>query len=281
MGFHWDRMRPHVTVPYLPTLGPVHPDAVTPDLLADIFSVAGTGVFLPHDKDRRWSDRKDEMVLVGEVEQNSDRTLIPTLTGRGVLRVHLYGAPDHRLEAEELAAKLAAAYGAPRVRAVWFQDTPDPVAASTRVQLRTFDNPAPTVDGITALSEQPESIRETFGDFAEKLAGEGFAFLHSRLDTVGPVLVTVQDGRVVGAIGPMETMPDPIGRTRLLPQYFGVLPEYRGLSLGRLLWRAAMHWGQENSADYQLLQTAAGGASDRLCQSEELTDLGFVCVTTP
>ncbi|MFJ6138605.1 GNAT family N-acetyltransferase [Kitasatospora sp. NPDC092286] len=98
-----------------------------------------------------------------------------------------------------------------------------------------------------------------------------------RVDTVGPVLTAVREGQVAGAIGPMETMADPIGRMRLLPQYFGVLPEYRGLGIGRLLWRAAMHWGQEAGADYQILQTAAGGASDRLCQSEGLSDLGFVC----
>ncbi|GGZ81466.1 hypothetical protein GCM10010308_63220 [Streptomyces vinaceusdrappus] len=32
--------------------------------------------------------------------------------------------------------------------------------------------------------------------------------------------------------------------------------------------------------DYQLLQTTAGGASDRLCQAKGLTDLGFVCTAT-
>ncbi|WP_145909105.1 GNAT family N-acetyltransferase [Kitasatospora viridis] len=94
------------------------------------------------------------------------------------------------------------------------------------------------------------------------------------------MLTAVRDDRVVGAVGPVETMPDPIGRARLLPQYFGVVPECRGLDLGRLLWRAAMHWGYANGADHQLLQTTAGGVSDRLCQAEGLTGLGFACTTT-
>ncbi|MFF2041004.1 GNAT family N-acetyltransferase [Kitasatospora sp. NPDC058170] len=279
MELSWDLLHPVMSVPYLPTLGPLHPDALSADLLADVLAIAGTGRFLPHDKDRRWSERKDEHLL-DDVHQDEHRILIPTLTGRGVLRVHLYGAPEHRPEAMETAAKLAAAHDAASARVIWFQAVPDPVAASTRVQLRTFDQPALPVGGIEHLDTLPDPVRATFGAFAEKLAGEGFAFLHSRIDSVGPVLTAVRDDRVVGAIGPMETMPDPIGRARLLPQYFGVLPEYRGLGLGRRLWRAAMHWGHANGADYQLLQTTAGGASDRLCQAEGLTDLGFVCATT-
>jgi GNAT superfamily N-acetyltransferase len=271
-----------MSVPYLPTLGPLHPDAVSGDLLDAIAQVAATGGFLSHDKDRRWSDQKDERLLVGDVHQDDRRTLLPTLTGRGVLRVHLYGAGEHRPEALETAAKLAVVHDATTARVIWFQADPDPVAASTRIQLRTFDadQPAPAVGGVEHLDALSEPVRATFAAFAGKLADEGFAFLHARIDSVGPVLTAVRDERVVGAIGPMETMADPIGRARLLPQYFGVLPEYRGLGLGRVLWRAAMHWGHANGADYQLLQTTAGGASDRLCQAEGLTDLGFVCTTT-
>lgn len=76
---------------------------------------------------------------------------------------------------------------------------------------------------------------------------------------------------MAGAIGPMEIRPDPIGAPQLMPQYFGVRPAHRGAGLGRLLWRAAMHWGQSHGAMYQLLQTEVGGASDRLCRSEGLT----------
>ena len=77
----------------------------------------------------------------------------------------------------------------------------------------------------------------------------------------------------------MEIMPDSQGSARLLPQYFGVLPGYRGLGLGRLLWRAAMRWGHQHQAAYQLLQTEVGGASDRLCRSEGLADLGLACTS--
>ncbi|MFF2077399.1 GNAT family N-acetyltransferase [Kitasatospora sp. NPDC058162] len=278
MGFHWDWMRPRMSVPYLPTLGPLRSEALSPELMEDVFAVAGTGEFLPHDKDRRWSDRKGEWVVVDDIIQDRERTLIPTLTDRGVLRVHLYGSRGHLFEAQEAAAKLAAVHGAGKARVVWFQEGPDASAACTRVQLRSFDRPAPAVDGIGVLSEAAAGVAGTFDDFSANLADEGFTFLNSRLDTVGPVLVAVRNGRVAGAIGPMETMPDPIGQVRLLPQYFGVLPECRGLGLGRRLWRAAMHWGQEHGADYQLLQTTVGGPSDRLCRSEGLLDLGFVCV---
>ncbi|MGW3072239.1 GNAT family N-acetyltransferase [Kitasatospora sp. NPDC001132] len=203
-----------------------------------------------------------------------DEYLLVRPGGRGGLRLPRAKYEDLRALG---TAETAPSWLADAVRAQW-ADLDVTGRPASDFPPRTQD--APAVEGIEALGQQPEAIRTTFPEFAEKLAGEGFVFLHSRIDSVGPVLVAVQDERVVGGIGPMETMADPIGRRRLLPQYFGVLPEYRGLGLGRLLWRSAMHWGKECGADYQLLQTAAGGASDRLCQSEGLADLGFVCTTT-
>jgi hypothetical protein len=71
-------------------------------------------------------------------------------------------------------------------------------------------------------------------------------------------------------------MPDSSGITRLLPQYFGVLrvprPRPRPFPLAG---RHAL--GQHHQAADQILRTEVGGASDRLCQSEELTDLGLAC----
>jgi ribosomal protein S18 acetylase RimI-like enzyme len=95
---------------------------------------------------------------------------------------------------------------------------------------------------VVPLDEVCGPARATFSAFAEKLAAEGFAFLDAQIRErgTGPVLTCLRDRKIVGAIGPMETMPDSRGTARLLPQYFGILPEYRGLGLGRALWRAAM-----------------------------------------
>jgi GNAT superfamily N-acetyltransferase len=87
------------------------------------------------------------------------------------------------------------------------------------------------------------------------------------------------NNQIVGAIGPMEIRPDAVGRPQLMPQYLGVLPEWRGHGFGRALWRGAMQWGQDHGAAYQLLQTEVDGASDALCQAEGLKSLGFVVAT--
>jgi GNAT superfamily N-acetyltransferase len=292
MGIRWDWLQPLITAPYVPALGPVHPQAVTPGLFQDVIEIEGTGRFLTHDKDRRWGGRKDEQVLASAVTQQPGLVMIPTLSIRRVpcVKIHLYSRdPRHALsQAVGLGRRLCTEHDAAKGRIAWFLppgSDPDPVAACTRVQVRSFGTgqAAAAVPGVLPLDEVTGPVRATFSVFADKLAAEGFAFLDARIREhggTGPVLTCQRDGKIAGAIGPMEIMPDSQGTARLLPQYFGVLPEYRGHGLGRALWRAAMHWGHQHGAAYQLLQTEVGGASDRLCRSEGLTDLGLVCTTT-
>jgi len=292
MGLRWDWLQPVMTVPYVPALGPVRPQAVTPALLAGVIEVAGTGRFLPHDKDRRWAGRKDEHVLAGAITQEPGLVLVPAFSSRrDCVKVYLYSQdPRGALgRAAELSRRLCQEHHAGKGRLAWFLppgSEPDPVAACTRIQMRTFSPrdqlPGP-VPGVIPLEEVTGPARASFSVFADKLAAEGFAFLEARIrahSAIGPVLTCQRDGQIAGAIGPMEIMPDSQGAARLLPQYFGVLPEYRGQGLGRALWQAAMYWGQQHRAAYQLLQTQTGGASDRLCRSEGLTDLGLVCTST-
>ncbi|WP_228989648.1 GNAT family N-acetyltransferase [Streptomyces sp. DH8] len=290
MFFRWDWLRPQLTAPIVPTLGPVHPDALTVDTFEDTLRAAETGDFLPYDKDRRWGGEKDEKVLREDVVHEPERTLVPTLTprgpgrGRGFVKVFTYGHRDSVVDdAAELAAKLAARYDVDHARVVRPLSPDATHPCGTRIQLKDFTTrlcPAP--DGpVRAVMDWPTAVRASFAPFAEAMAAEGFAFLHTRMQAgrCGPVLATAVEDRIVGAIGPMEVLPDAIGRPRLMPQYFAVLPEARGQGLGRRLWRAAMHWGQSHGAAYQLLQTEVGGPSDRLCRAEGLAFLGFTHTT--
>ena len=152
MGIRWDWLKPLITAPYVPTLGPVHPAALTPGLFADVIGIAGTGGFLPHDKDRRWADRKDEQVLAGAITQEPGLVLIPALSTRrsSCVKVHVYSQdPRGALSrAAELGRRLCGEHDAGKGRLVWFLppgSDPDPVAACTRIQLRTFvpGHPAP------------------------------------------------------------------------------------------------------------------------------------------
>lgn len=288
MRFRWDWLSRVVTVPYVPTLGPVHPDTLSLELFRDILAVSRTGRPLPYDKHRRWSDRKDDAVLVEEIVHEPDRTIIPTLSRRrgGTLRVHHHSAEPPDVPAElERTATMCVAQGAARGRLVWFERSGCRPSAGIRTQLFLKDLTTglhhDSASGRARdLRSCSASVQATFAAFAQQLSDSGFGFLRTRLDArqiVGPVLVAVARGRVVGAIGPMATMPDRQGQTALLPQYFGVLPEHRGEGHGRALWRAAMHWGKNHNAAYQLLQAAVDSPAERLYTSEGLTTLGYAC----
>jgi hypothetical protein len=257
MRFRWGWIEPVMPVPYVPTLGPVLQSDRLPDLFEAVVEIAGTGRFLPYDKDRRWSAVKAERVLVDAVEHDRRQTLVPTLTerGAGVVKVHVFGAePDSLTAGAELARKLAAVHGVAKARVVWFLGREQPEAyaqgVGTRVQLKDFAQGPGEAPGVSVHQDKQLHEAAGFGEFADQMAADGFAFLYQQMQagTVGPVLTVLHDGRVAGAIGPMELMADPAGHARLLPQYFGVLPQYRGHGYGRALWRAAMHWGHQHSA---------------------------------
>ncbi|MFJ8556972.1 GNAT family N-acetyltransferase [Streptomyces microflavus] len=282
MFFRWDWLQPQLTAPIVPTLGHIHPDALTVGIFEDILRAAETGDFLPYDKNRRWGGEKDEKVLREDVVHQPEHTLIPTLIprGRGTVKVFAYGLPDSVTdEAAELAAKLATRHDVVNARVVRPLGPETAHPHGTRIQLKDFTaGPCPAPDGpVRRVTDWPTAVQETFAPFAKAMAAEGLAFLHARVQEghCGPVLTASVKNRIVGAIGPMEIRPDAIRRPQLMPQYFAVLPEARGQGLGRLLWRAAMHWGQSHGAAYQLLQTEVGGPSDKLCLSEGLTPLGF------
>jgi GNAT superfamily N-acetyltransferase len=257
-------------------------------LFLDVISVAGTDRFLAYDKDRRWFDAKPERVLVEEIVHRPHLTWFPVLSrrGDGSVTVFVYGgAPDDYHLAGKLASRLRASNGAAAGTVVWFvglDGSPPPRAQVTSVLLSDLSSEMrPTMsEKVCRLDECGAAVEATFPSFAQELSNEGFDFLHARMavgGVVGPVYVTVEEGRIVGALGPMEIMSDSTGSARLLPPYFGVLPVWRGRGYGRALWRAAMQWGQQNGATYQFVEAEAGGASEHIYKTEGMRSLGLVC----
>lgn len=280
MRLRWDWLEPAMHTPYVPTLGPVAPGALTIEMFHDIMAVSGTGRFLLYDKDRRWSDRKDEQVLTDQITHSPTLTVIPTLNTRGIglIKIHHYSAdpPDlPRLTASGRA--LCSRYGAIQHRITWCQQTPS--GARTRLMLKTFTSRDHCGSGpSTELSACPYAA--TFPAFAQQARQDGFMFLHQRMKAGhddGPILVTVEDNRIVGALGPLSTLPDRTGVRFQPPQYFAVHPAYRGRGHGRALWRASMAWGHANGAAYKILQAALGSPAEQLYLSECLQTLGFIC----
>lgn len=282
-----------LTVPYVPVLGPVHPDQFTPEtfvaLFAEVLAAGRTGCALPFDKDRRWSPRKAVTVLVDEIAHRPEHTIIPVLSprGGGTITTFYYGpAPDlDTLRASTRRCRTT--YHAVQGRVVWFSACPAAGANCRLVLLKEFGRPRCTAASITPavsdLDHCAADVLATFPAFAGSMAEHGFDFLCKRRDTGlvdGPILVIHCGRRVVGAIGPMTILHDRRGRRMLLPQYFGVLPERRGCGHGRALWRAAENWGLRHGADYQLLQARAGSASERLFLSEGLRPLGYAAAVS-
>jgi GNAT superfamily N-acetyltransferase len=280
MRFRWDWLSPVLQAPYVPSLGPVRPEALTVDIFEDVLSVAGTGRFLPYDKGRRWSSAKDERVIVGEIVHTPDLTIIPTLSTRGGNTIKLYHfatTPPHFAELGEHAHRLRKSHGAASAKVIWLHN--DPAEAHNRIMLKSYgeqDHIEPP-EHIVQLDQC--EVASTFPAFADQLGVDGFAFLYQRMKAGhedGPVLVAVDDRRIVGAVGPLTTLTDATGACTVPPQYYAVHPRYRRRGHGRALWRAAMAWGRRHGATYKILQAETGAPSERLYLSEGLTTLGFI-----
>ncbi|MDQ0578299.1 GNAT family N-acetyltransferase [Streptomyces rishiriensis] len=210
MPLRWDWLRPVVAVPFVPTIGPVHPSVLTMDLFADTLTAATTGRFLHYDKDIRWSNSKTETILVADIVHRPGQTLIPTLLQRGTatVKVHVYATqPDSAHVARDWARELAARHGTAQAKTIRFAGPEVPDGRGTRIQLKDFTtHPCPAPGGpVRPFHQWPRHTRASFEDLAAELAADGFAFLHRQMPNarVGPVLTAVVDETVAGAIGPM------------------------------------------------------------------------------
>jgi len=276
-------LRSLITVPYLPLLGPVHPECLDDALVADVFRIGSTDGLLPYDKDRRWYATKPAMILVETIARTPGGMIIPVVT-RQKQRVRLlcYGtvAPDALVECVAVINKQIPNY---QISVVNFAATATAAVAdaATIIFLKRFTTgdvrPAdPGVERIAAAEA---------GDLASLAADAdngGFGFLAREYGArkLGSTFVARDRGEVVAAVGPIDTMTDSAGRRFCLPPYVGVASKFRGRGLGTRVWAAAMAEAAAGGAAYLLLQAEAGQAAASFYERQGLEKLGAV-ITRP
>ena len=130
MRFQRDWLRRVLTVPYVPTLGPVHPDTLTPDLFDEVIAASRAGRVLPFDKNRRWSHHKPDAVLAEEIVHRPEHTIIPVLSrrGAGTVKTYYYATqPPEQAALRAATRRWCAAHSAAAGRVIWFDPaTPRP-----------------------------------------------------------------------------------------------------------------------------------------------------------
>jgi GNAT superfamily N-acetyltransferase len=266
-----------IKVPYLPLLGPVHPEYVTEQLLAEIFSSESAGQLLPFDKDRRWYSSKPAIILFDAIKRNANGLIVPVLSKK-TERVKLlcYG----KVTQGELRQCIEATRGShPTCRIFIVSFAPDAMAEddASIIFLKSFssidiqpDNPAVERTGV----ENAGSLVS----LADDVENVGFGFLAQQYGNrkLGPTFVVRDRGQVVAAVGPIDLMPDFDGHAVCLPPYVGVASKYRGRGLGSQVWKAAMSYAAVTGATYLLLQSVAGEASEYFYESQGLVRLGAV-----
>lgn len=274
-------LRSLITVPYLPLLGPVHPDCLDEPLLADVFRIGASDGLLPYDKDRRWYATKPERILAETIFRKSTGIIIPLINrDKARLRLLCYGvvASD---DLDQYAAAIITSYPDFHVTVTSFVPAAAAGETAAIIFLKSFTpsdvQPAdPSVERVGAADTS---------DLASLAADEengGFRFLAREYGAraLGPTFVIHDHGEVVAAVGPIDTMMDSAGRRFCLPPYVGVASKFRGRGLGTLVWTAAMAEAAAAGATYLLLQAEAGQAAVEFYERQGLVKLGTV-ITRP
>lgn len=137
----------------------------------------------------------------------------------------------------------------------------------------------PLCGEVHVLSELPADIQGRFGDLLgddPALKGFGVAIEREKAHTgTFPILVAVEEGAIIGALGPLNLLRDSRGTLRLLPCYFVVAPHRRNQGVGTRLWAAMWQWAQQKGARYTLLQAEQGSVAELFYTAQHLTVLGY------
>ncbi len=257
-----------IQVPYLPILGPVHPEEISDTLLEQLYASSIQNLVLPYDKSQRWYKEPIERIYKDGIIRNKDGVTIRTTTPRGD-RWYIYG--NHHTSAE-MKGMIIRFSPVPRATidgelcTVIFMDTYKEVNSVKNTQI---------LHAHEVTQSQVQQIK-AMGDHASQ---QGFTMLVDTGRVTSrdePTLVYLKDKKVAGAIGPLSILRDSRGILRVLPCYFGVDMTKERQGIGSLLWQAVRQWGVEHNAQYKVLQAEQGSPAEHFYRSQKMQCLGYV-----
>jgi len=268
-------LKNHITVPYLPILGPVHPESITTKLITDLFCVGPTGNLLPYDKDCRWYSHKAEKLLLEHALHLKNGLILPTYNS-ATRRIKLYCYGDVKKSDVTFLSKKIQLQGT-HISVITYNQPIFADSSSVAVFLKNLKQ-----SDMQDKCENIEILKQTNAKDLMALAvnpeNEGFLFLSKRYGDgkLGPIFVSRRNGVLAGAIGPIDITKDSLGKNCCLPPYIGVVKQQRCKGVATKLWMSAMNYAAQKGAEYLILQAETDEPSEFFYSKLGLKNLGRV-----
>lgn len=281
----WEAMLSSAVV-FLPIIGPVYaPDKAFKKILLELLGNAESDKFLSYDKNKRWYKKKPEKILVNHIHVNGNKAIIPTSDKNFINIFHQSlkpaGGSDIQ-ETREMATRIAKKNDVGNLF-IHFNHAPKSQdnfrcfkiflkkISSEDIIKKNFDN-------IKLFDELDISIKKSFARLGEEPEMEGFGalwnnYLSKKLLQL-PIICAIDNGSIIGAIGPIEIMEDCWGSKFLAPPYFGVVSSHRRQGIGHKLWNSALDMAARLGAKYTLVQNQPGSPAANFYLGEGLVDSG-------
>lgn len=275
---------------YIPILGPVHySNSLIKKFLFDVLRNSRTNRFLSYDGNKRWFPKKTEKIILSAIMANNQEIYIPVKDSfRNVLKIFYY---SNNFVNDIVIKKAQKIYKAIKIAQkfdnsylyCFKKPTVKIKFACHNIYLKNIisnDNLIKLSKGINYYNELPKKIQLTFRHIGNEPDLQGFDFLWKEFivknKKLNSIICATSKERIVGAIGPLDVIPDTWGVPFLLPPYFGVVKTSRRMGVGKKLWKAAMSFAYKEGAKYTLVQSISNSAAVRFYKKQRLSNMGKI-----
>lgn len=272
---------------YLPVLGPVHVDsAKTKFLLKALIENSEKNNFLSFDKNKRWSEKPTEKILIDNIKLNNKKLFIPSINKAAEnIKIYFYAnqgpSKDDLKNAQTILSSISCRENSKGV--FHWQKQTDLIKESSinNIYLKKISNRDKTnsfdsnLYNIFELDKKLISTLSSFG-LEEEHAGIHFYYQNYLLknDNLGDCFCYVQKNKITGFIGPLNIEKDAYDKPFLLPPFFGVLKNNKKNGIGKKLWQAAMDYAFKRGAQYTLVQNSPNSAAAMFYEKQGLSLAG-------